>query len=62
MLPQEIKQEVEYNVLTTSKQGNIKVVLYDGSHVWLNAGSELRYPELFRGESKSGILERRSLF
>ena len=47
VLPQEIKQEVEYNVLTTSKQGNIKVVLYDGSHVWLNAGSELRYPNSF---------------
>ena len=42
-----IEQEVEYNVLTTSKQGNIKVVLYDGSLVWLNAGSELRYPNTF---------------
>ena len=34
-------------MLTTSKQGNIKVVLYDGSLVWLNAGSELRYPNTF---------------
>ena len=40
-------QEVEYNVLTTSKQRNIKIVLYDGSLVWLNAGSELRYPNTF---------------
>ena len=40
-------QEVEYNVLTTSKQGNIKIVLYDGSLVWLNAGSELSYPNTF---------------
>ena len=55
-------QEVEYNVLTTSKQGNIKVMLYDGSHVWLNAGSELRYPNTFIGDKRMVYLKGEAFF
>ena len=55
-------QEVEYNVLTTSKQGNIKIVLYDGSLVWLNAGSELRYPNTFVENQRVVYLKGESYF
>ena len=55
-------QEVEYNVLTTSKQGNIKIVLYDGSLVWLNAGSELRYPNTFVDNQRVVYLKGEAYF
>ncbi|MCB6974906.1 MULTISPECIES: FecR family protein [Butyricimonas] len=55
-------QEIEYNVLTTSKQGNIKVTLYDGSYVWLNAGSELRYPNTFVGNKRIVYLKGEAFF
>lgn len=60
-LPDPVK-EIEYNVLTTSKQGNIKVTLYDGSHVWLNAGSELRYPNTFVGDRRVVYLKGEAFF
>lgn len=60
-LPEQM-QEIEYNVLTTSKQGNIKVTLYDGSHVWLNAGSELRYPNTFVGNKRIVYLKGEAFF
>lgn len=56
------EQEVEYNVLTTSKQGNIKVVLYDGSYVWLNAGSELRYPNSLVEDQRVVYLKGEAFF
>lgn len=36
-----------YNVLETSKGQQYQVILPDGSHVWLNAASSLRYPVAF---------------
>jgi transmembrane sensor len=38
---------VSYNVLTTPKGGQYKVQLADGSRVWLNAASSLKYPTAF---------------
>lgn len=37
----------KYNVLATSSRGKIEVMLSDSSRVWLNAGSELKYPDVF---------------
>lgn len=37
----------QYNVLETYKGQQYQVVLPDGSHVWLNAASSLRYPLAF---------------
>lgn len=44
--------ETEYNLLVTSSRGNIEVTLADSSRVWLNAGSQLRYPNRFTGNSR----------
>lgn len=43
---------VEYNVLTTPKAGQFQVTLPDGSRVWLNNVSSLRYPTSFRGKDR----------
>jgi len=39
--------EANYNTLTTPKGGQYKVQLPDGSYVWLNAASSLKYPTAF---------------
>jgi len=37
----------KFNILTTPKGGQFKVQLPDGSQVWLNAASSLKYPTAF---------------
>lgn len=38
-----------YNTLSTPRGGQFKVILPDGTTVWLNAASSLRYPVAFTG-------------
>lgn len=40
------------NSLTTPYGGEYKVTLADGSQVWLNAGSSLKYPTAFHGNDR----------
>jgi transmembrane sensor len=42
-------ETVLFNVLTTPRGGKYSLVLPDGSKVWLNAASSLRYPTAFTG-------------
>lgn len=46
------KSEVAYNTISTPKGGRHKIVLADGSVVWLNAASSLRYPTRFAGNKR----------
>lgn len=43
---------VSYNKLTTPKGGQYQLVLPDGSKVWLNAASSIRYPTVFTGKER----------
>lgn len=45
--------EISYNLLSTPRGGQYEVVLSDGSHIWLNAASALRYPNAFTGKERS---------
>lgn len=41
-----------YNTLCTPRGGQFQVQLPDGSNVWLNASSSLRYPVAFTGQTR----------
>jgi len=41
-----------FNTLTTPRGGQYLVVLSDGTRVWLNAESSLRYPSYFSGDNR----------
>ena len=44
--------EVKYNTLIVPRGGEFSLELADGTRVWLNAGSRLRYPVVFTGEER----------
>lgn len=44
--------EVLYNTITTPGGGQYQIVLADGSKVWLNASSSLRFPISFNGKER----------
>ncbi len=44
--------EVVYNTISTPRGGQYQLVLADGSKVWLNAASTLRFPATFSGKER----------
>jgi len=44
--------EVLYNTITTPRGGQYQLVLADGSKVWLNAASSIRFPAAFTGNER----------
>jgi transmembrane sensor len=49
-------ETVLYNLLTTPRSGTYHVILPDGTKVWLNNVSSLRYPTSFSGQSNRTVL------
>lgn len=47
------QEEVVYNTLSTPRGGQYKLVLSDGSRVWLNASSSIRYPSSFSDDERT---------
>jgi transmembrane sensor len=45
-------KEMSYNTLVTPRGGQFRIILPDGSKVWLNAASSLRFPTAFNGKER----------
>ncbi|WP_222860555.1 MULTISPECIES: FecR domain-containing protein [Butyricimonas] len=57
-----IAGQVEYNTLVVPRGCEFNLVLADGSRVWLNAGSSLKYPETFSGGERKVYLNGEAYF
>ena len=54
--------EVLYNTITTPRAGQYQLVLADGTKVWLNAESSLRFPTAFVGKERKVALTGEGYF
>jgi transmembrane sensor len=45
--------EVLYNTIATPKGGQYQIVLPDGTRVWLNAASSIKFPTVFSGATRN---------
>jgi len=56
------KKKTVYNDIETPKGSSTIINLPDGSKIWLNAGSKLRYPQNFDKNERSVFLEGEAFF
>ncbi|MEP6611631.1 MAG: FecR family protein [Mucilaginibacter sp.] len=54
--------KVSYNSIATPKGGQYQLVLADGTKVWLNSASSLRYPTSFTGKDRTVELTGEAYF
>jgi len=55
-------EAIGYNILVVPRGGQFNIVLPDGSHVWLNAASRLKYPTAFTGKERVVELQGQGYF
>ena len=53
---------ITFNTLSTPRGGQYKLVLPDGSKVWLNAASSIRYPTVFTGTERKVAITGEAYF
>lgn len=53
---------VQYNTLAIPRGGQFRVTLPDGTNVWINAASTLRYPTVFSGSDRTVELTGEAYF
>lgn len=54
--------EVQYNTLATPRGGQYQLILPDGSKVWLNAASSIRFPTAFTGKVREVAITGEAYF
>lgn len=59
---QEEVQKIEMHSLEVPKGSEFKIVLGDGTRVWMNAQTKLSYPESFQGERREVFLTGEAYF
>ncbi|MBE8714342.1 FecR family protein [Sphingobacterium hungaricum] len=60
--PQLKDQQIVYNTIITPKAGEYHLVLPDGTKIWVNSSSELKYPLNFDKESREVELKGEAYF
>lgn len=58
----QVKNLNEFNTIETPRGGQYKINLPDGSKVWLNAASSLRYPTMFASDKREVKLSGEAYF
>lgn len=56
------KEAVAYNTITTPRGGQYQVLLPDGTQVWLNASSSIKFPTYFSADQRNVILTGEAYF
>lgn len=52
VIEKSLNQQVAYNTIAVPRGGTYQLVLSDGTKVWLNAASSLRFPPAFAGKER----------
>ena len=55
-------EESTFNIITTPNGSSTSISLPDGSEIWLNAGSTLKYPQQFSKNKREVFLEGEAFF